>query len=414
MRIKIYFAVAGVIFLCSFSHAADDAAFKKGAAAYIAGNSDEAMILLYKAYTANPDDKKTKSLLAEVYIDQAAKAIASGDYVTASKYINKAGGLKMMDGKITELKESLKSLTAEESPPKIQKPAEKKALPPKIKDSEKKTVQKSEIVGNARQKGTKEPQSVSPIIIKERIIERPAPGMDWKKSAVIGVIFVMPVIIAALIFFKLYLNERSKEKSILEEQLLSENRLKKEMDNLRHAAEKLKAEISEEKKKKKPEAITNYGPLLDARKEEADKEIKARVERMENSLSAIRNETGLAGAKPRREETAGFSGKQGSLPLKYFLPAYTEIPIDTFSLSEMLDRASGLSARTNLIWALGNKTDPEAVDTLESHLAKAKGEEYKEILKSLKKITLRPEISVTVKSKIENIFSAQRRKGIII
>ncbi|MDO9513939.1 MAG: hypothetical protein Q7J59_04945 [Elusimicrobiota bacterium] len=99
---RVYFAAICVFCLISLSHAAaaDDDAYKKGVAAYIAGNSDEAMLQLYKAHTANPADDKIKLLLTEVYIDQASKAMASGDYVAASKYVQEAEKLKGMDDKI--------------------------------------------------------------------------------------------------------------------------------------------------------------------------------------------------------------------------------------------------------------------------------------------------------------------------
>ncbi len=411
---KIFFAGVCVIFLCSFPHAEENDAFRKGAAAYIAGNSDEAMILLYKAYTANPANEKTKSLLGEVYIDQASKAMASGDYVAASKYINEAEKLKVMEEKVIKLKGSLKSLLTPEPSEKIKKPekpkpkrAKKKKLPPEV--SKKKPVKKSAVAVKTRVSSEKRPpQSVSPIIIKERIIERPSHGVTWQKQAVTGAIILVPIIITAFLFFKLYLNERTREAGILEEKQLAEKKLKNGMEILKEASEKLKIDLAEEKSKKKPDTAVNYSLQKDSEKE--NKELKIRLEKMENSLNAIRTES----AKPKPSEAVKFPEGTVPAPVKYFLPTYTKIPLNAFSLSEMLERASGLSARLNLLWALGNKTEHEAVDVLEAHLTRAKGEEYREILKSLKKIALRPETSADVKIKVEDIFSALRRKGIII
>jgi len=410
---RIFLAASFVVFTFSFLQAADNADFKKGAAAYIAGNSDEAMLLLYKAHRANPSDKKTKALLAEVYLDQASKAMGEGDYVAASKYVNEAEKLKLLEGKIIGIKKSLKALTAKEKP-KVRKPSKrapkKKKLPKKEKDKAPEEEIKKTVKTGARKKAAAK-ESVSPIIIKEKIIERSAKAMSWQKQTVIAAAALLPLMLIAFIFFKLYVRERSKEENLLNEKQAAEKRLQKETEALKESAAKLKAELAAEKTKKKAEAPLNYSRLKSAEKEQENKELKKRLEIVEDSLNAVRTES----AKKRTPSPPAveFEGEV-SLDKKYFLPTYTEVPLDASALSEMLERASGLSARLNLLWALGNKTDLSAVETLESHLSKAKGEEYREILKSLKKIALRPELSAGVRKKIEDIFSSQRRRGIII
>jgi len=411
MKIKIFFAALAIIFIFSFSFSAENPDFKKGAAAYISGNSDEAMILLFKAYTANPSDKKTKSLLAEVYLDQAEKAMTAGDYVAASKYINEAAKLKVMENKIIKIKESLRALSTKEKP-KIKKPAKNKRVVKKKKQTkkDKKEAYAAKIKKVMRQSARKKTtaQSVSPIIIKERVIERPARAMGWQKQTAIAAGVVLPVIMMAFIFFKLYLSVRAKEANLLEEKQIAEKRLQKEIEVLKESSTKLKIGLAAEKKKKQSAAPVNY--IRPQSSEKENKELKKRLEKMEEFLNAVRT----ASAKPKPSRELEFSEERISFPAKYFLPTYTEVPLKTSSLSEMLEKASSLSERLKLLWALGNKTEISAVETLESHLSKAKGEEYREILKSLKKISLRPEISTDIKAKIEGIFSVQRRSGIII
>jgi len=411
MKIKIFFAASAIFFMFSFSFSAENPDFKKGAAAYIAGNSDEAMILLYKAYTTNPGDKKTKALLAEVYLDQAETAMAGGDYVAASKYINEAAKLKVMEGKVIKIKESLRALSAKEKP-KIEKPSKKTRGLKKKKQTkkDKKEAYAAKTKKVMRQSARKKtpPQSVSPIIIKERVIERPAKAMSWQKQAAIAAAVLGTVIVTAFIFLKLYLSGRAKEANLLEEKQIAEKRLQKEIETLKESSAKLKTDIDAEKKKKKAETPVNYISPQSSEKE--NKELKKRLEKLEESLNAVRT----ASAKPKPSRELKFSEERISFPAKYFLPTYTEVPLKTSSLSEMLEKASGLSERLKLLWALGNKAEISAVETLESHLSKAKGEEYREILKSLKKISLRPEISTDIKAKVEGIFSVQRRSGIII
>ncbi|PKM99766.1 MAG: hypothetical protein CVU78_04690 [Elusimicrobia bacterium HGW-Elusimicrobia-2] len=404
MKKQILFA-AGFFFLCSFARGSDDDAYKKGVAAYIAGNSDEAMLQLYKAHTANPDDNKTKLLLAEVYIDQASKAMAAGDYVAASKYVHEADKLKVMDDKVIRLRESLKTLS-EKTP---EKPPVEKIIQEKPPTPVKKTVQKTVATPWAGFSSGKAPQKAAsePIIIRERIIERVSPPSNWKKPAALGIIFLAFVTAIALIFFKLYLNERAKESVFLEEKLASEKRIQKELDALKDSAAHVKAELAEEKKKT---ALAASHDRKNSEKNKKDEKIDIFFKKMEDSLDSVRSQRDRA----REAEKPAFTTKTSSIPLTDFLPEYTDIPLDASSLSEMLGRASGNSARLNLLWALGNKTELKAVETLKEHLDKAKGEEYREILKSLKKIALRPETAQTVKTAVENIFSAQRRKGIII
>ena len=98
---------------------------------------------------------------------------------------------------------------------------------------------------------------------------------------------------------------------------------------------------------------------------------------------------------------------------KVLLSEYTNIPTTSVQLGNMLEFSS-LGNRSQIFWGLGNKMDIKAVEILESFMRQSAGEEHREILKSLKKIEVRPGITPPIKVKIEKIFSAQRRKGIII
>ncbi|MDO9513940.1 MAG: hypothetical protein Q7J59_04950 [Elusimicrobiota bacterium] len=272
----------------------------------------------------------------------------------------------------------------------------------------KKIVQKTAVTPASISSG-KSPQKAAsePIIIRERIIERFSPSADWKKTTFIGIIFLAFVTAIALIFFKLYLNERAKESVFFEEKLASEKRIQKELDALKESAAQVKAELAEEKMKA---ALAVSHNRKNSEKNKKDEKIDIVLKKMEDSLDSVRSQRDRA----REAEKPAFTTKTSTIQLTDFLPEYTDIPLDASHLSEMLGRASGSSARLNLLWALGNKTELKAVDTLKEHLDKAKGEEYREILKSLKKIALRPDTAQTVKTAVENIFSAQRRKGIII
>ena len=400
MKKLILCVSAALVFLCCFVPAADDDAYTKGVAAYIAGNSDEAMLQLYKAHRADPGDNRIKALLAEVYIDQASKFIAVGDYVTASKYAGEAEKLNVMDDKVIKLKESLKTLseTAPEKPP-AKKAAPKKTPPPAVE----KTVQKSGATVRAQ------PEKAAPetIIIRERLIEKQGGGgMSTRAQSAIAAVILLLVAGIAMAVLKLYLNAQSRESARVEDMISSEKRLQKELNTLKESAARVKTELDEEKKKSAREASQarkNKG------QKDKDEQIDSCLKKMEDSLHSVRTECDRA----RESDKAVFPAKT-AVPLTDFLPEYTEIPIEASALSEMLERASGRTARLNLLWALGNKTELKAVETLNKQLDRAKGEEYREILKSLKKIALRLDTAQPVKTAVEDIFAGQRRKGIII
>ncbi|MEA2082275.1 MAG: hypothetical protein U9O97_06005 [Elusimicrobiota bacterium] len=412
---KTSFAAAVIIFAVSFSFSADNSDFKRGAAAYISGNTEEAMILLYKAHLAYPSDKKTKALLAEVYLDKAAQDMTDGDYVSASKYINEAEKLKVIQAQVSRVKQSLKAITSKEKAAITRK--RKKAKTPKKRRTP------APVKVKKRAKITEKPKTrsqakapaarVSPIIIKERVIENPGAAMNWKKQSAIAAGVLIPIIAAAFIFLKLFLNERVKEAELLEEKQIAEKRLRKEVDSLKETAVKLKTSLADEKKKKNQASALSYNRQTDsghAIKEE-NKKLQRRLEKMEGYLQNLQT----AGRETVNKETAHpaekFAHARGGIN---FLPEYTEIPLSTSSLVRMLKGASELSARLNLLWALGNKTGLDAVKILEQQASAAKGEEYREILKSLKKISLRPETPPEVKTKVEAIFRGLRRKGTII
>ena len=341
--------------------------------------------------------------------------MTAGDYVAASKYINEAAKLKVMEGKIIKIKESLRALSTKEKP-KIKKPSKKTSgLKKKTQTKkDKKEAYAAEIKRVLKQPVRKKTprKSVSPIIIKERVIEQPSRAMGWQKQTAIAGGVLATVLATVFIFLKLYLSERAKEANLLEEKQIAEQRLQKEIEILKESSTKLKIDLAAEKKKKQPPAEMDYtrGKNPANITDTENKTLKLRLEKMEASLHAVRT----ASNKPKPSKMSKFSGERISFPSEYFLPTYSKVPLKTSSLSAMLERASDVSERLKLLWALGNKTDISAVETLESHLSKAKGEEYREILKSLKKISLRPEISPDIKATVEGIFSVQRRNGIII
>ncbi|MFH1957383.1 MAG: hypothetical protein ABIJ15_02780 [bacterium] len=364
-----------------------DDSFKRGSAEYISGNLEEALIYIYKAYKQEPQNEKVKQLLSEIYVELSAKYLTEGNYVDASKYLAEAENLNYSRKKTGNLRKAIEKMKEPAKRPPVEtretsgKEKKPSAAPPQV--------------------AARKPQKKSAVgIIREKIVEY-QPFVIEKKLPVNAAVFAgisagVLIIISLIIFYfkrAMKINE-VKTKEFLEVKAREDKILKGQVSNLQNSADKLKEDLEREKRRKFE--ITKN--MVDEKKRFADEKT---YEKISNKIDEVKKAIKKKPAAPE------------PIPVESFLSEYTDIPTTSEQLGDMLGFASP-DNRSQIFWGLGNKTDIRAVEILESFMGQSSGEEYREILKSLKKIAVRPGSSPPIKLKIEKIFSAQRRKGIII
>ncbi|GAG43617.1 unnamed protein product, partial [marine sediment metagenome] len=160
MRRKVYITLLFCCFttLSNIAFCEEDY-FKKGSLEYIAGNLEEAIIYIYKAYTKKPENMKIKRLLSEIYIEMAAQYIADGDYVEASKYLAEAKKLNLKQEKIKQLEKSIE---------KLEKPTDKPPEPKRVKP---KVIPSASAQSAAKEPVKKPPQKRKPSSVKKAKIK---------------------------------------------------------------------------------------------------------------------------------------------------------------------------------------------------------------------------------------------------
>jgi tetratricopeptide (TPR) repeat protein len=378
--------------------------FKKGSEEYILGNTENAMFYIYQAYQQNPQDEKIKKLLSQIYLEMSAKYVAEGNYVEASKYLEEAKKLKENLKKIEELEKAVGKLKkSSEEKKRLKKEVRKKKVVKKKEVKKKKPpVRKKRPVPEKKkeeEKIIKPHEFPEPILIEKEII-RERPVLDELKIIIVGVsAFFLLVIIATIIYIKIHLKQqRIETEEFLKEKEKHEKVLKSELLSLKTATQRLREQLEAERKKKFEAAKA----MIEHKKETTDEKTYEKISKKIDELK-------VREAAPVRKRKVAIK----PIPIESLLPEYTEIPTTTKELENLLKIASP-AERGKIFWALGNKKDMRAVEILETYLEDAKGEDFREILKSLKKISMRPGIDIAIKNKIQEIFTKQRKKGIII
>jgi len=361
--------------------------FRRGSTEYISGNLEEALIYIYKAYKQDPQNKKTKKLLSEIYVELSAKYLTEGNYVDASKYLAEAEKLNYDKAKTGNIRKALDKIrkSGKPAPKKTKKTAAKKKKRP---------------AKHSRRSAPKSSPKSDRKVVRERVVEY-QPFVIEKKLPVNAAVFagilagVLIIFFLIIFYFKRAMKtSEMKTKEFLEEKEREGRVLKEQFSSLRDLTGRLKEDLETEKRKKLE--ITKN--IVDEKKRIVDEKT---YEKISNKINEVKKAVKKKSAVP------------APIPVKSFLAEYTDIPITSKQLGDLLE-AAPQGNRSQIFWGLGNKTDIKAVEILENFMAQTSGEEYREILKSLKKIAVRPGMAEPIKIKIENIFSAQRRKGIII
>ena len=408
------------LFLCIFSALifCGENRFEDGSTAYIQGNLDEALILVYEAYQKNPENDKVKNLLREIYVEKAEKFIAAGDYVEASKYLEEAKKLNIGADKISKIQNAVEELINNE---------DRKALKPKKNE---KGISAEQKLSSEKKSQTKEPQkpptpSASGNNIKKVLEVREKVPQKIKKEIVesesfekreyftkvrpdsfymasVFAAFLFAIFIMAIFVRSRDIKNKERERELFEKRREDEQRLKNKISFLESQTQDMKKNLEEERMQR----------IKDSRAKIEKKEIQQPIEKKElhAAVETIRKAT--QEGNDRRQND--FVKRKTPIPIVDFLPSYTDIPISAERLGKMIETAKDSDTKVKLFWGLGNKREMEAVEILTDYLDAAKGSELKEILKSLKKISLRPGVAVEIKNKIESVFVSIRRKGIII
>jgi len=367
-----------------------DDSFKRGSVEYISGNLEEAQIYIYKAYRQAPQNPKIRKLLSGIYVELSAKYLAEGNYVDASKYLAEAEKLDYDRKKTGNLRKAIEKMKEPEKVPE--------RSPKKTKKAERE--RKKYSVKRERAVERKAPKKTAQSIVSKKIVKYQPVVIEKKLPVTAAVLAGISAGALIIIFLIIFYFKRAmkiseiKTKEFLEVKTREDKILKGQFSNLQSLTSKLKEDIEKEKRRKFE--ITKN--IVDEKKKFADEKT---YEKISNKIDEVKKAIKKKSLAPK------------PIPVESFLSEYTDIPTTSGQLGDMLGAASS-NDRSRIFWGLGNKTDIKAVEILESFLEKASGEEYREILKSLKKIAVRPRMEHSVKERIEKIFSAQRRKGIII
>ena len=296
--------------------------------------------------------------------------------------------------KVKELKKAVEEL---KKPPKKKTPRRK--IKPKLKPKPK----RGKTVKKVNKKISKTPPAPAPpIVIEKKVVEeKPVPAISGKLKVIIAGVFALIVLVLVFLFIyvEMHIKHQKREaEEFLREKEKREKILQSELFGLKTETERLKAQLEVERRKKYEAAKA----MIEQRKETTDEKTYEKISRKIDEIKTA--------AKPGKTKK---KSELKHIPIESLLPEYTEIPTTTEELENLL-KIAGPSDRGKIFWALGNKKDIKAVEILSRYLEGAKGNDFREILKSLKKISLRPGIDEAIQNKIQEIFANQRKKGIII
>jgi len=353
--------------------------FRKATLEYINGNLEEALIYATTAHEKNPQNEKYKKLLSQIYIERASSLIADGKYDTALKYLSRAEELKLSLKKVKELKKAIKKIEAKKTEKKPVKKVRGKVAKKKI--SQKKPSE-TEI---PRERIIEKIREYQPVVVEKKI------HIEGYRILLVLIVFIILAVAGIVFYIRTLIKHREQQLKFEMERALKESeRVKRELHEISQESKKLKEELEAEKRRKLRiiKAVTQEKKALSERKT---------YEKVAETLKEVKTQKRI-------------------IPIKTedLLPEYTDIPTSSEEIEKLLKTAS-LSERSILIWGLGNKKDMKAVEILEKLFENPLDEsEEMEILKSLKKIYLRPGVSDDVKSRIFKVLSKARRKGIII
>jgi len=370
----------------TFVFAQGEEEFKKATLEYINGNLEDALIYASSAYEKNPKNEDYKKLLSQVYIESASSLIAEGKYATALKYLSQAEELKLSMEKIKDLKAAIQKI--EEKKPKEKPVQKKKKIVPR-----KKVPRKTPPGQPPKKIVVEKVREYQPVVVEKKI------HIEGYKILLGLIIFIIVVVVGIVFYVRTLIKHREQEVKLESERALKESeRVKKELYKIAEESKKLREELEAEKRRK----AQILKAVADEKKQLAEKKT---YEKASKALNEAKEE------KPSKK-----TKEKELIPIKteMLLPEYTDIPTTSEEMGRILKNAPP-SERGIIIWGLGNKKDLKAVEILgelfENPLSEA---EEMEILKSLKKIYLRPQIDKEVKEKVAEILAKARHKGIII